>query len=201
MRNEFAVLLNGNPFAEGLVHYCHADTGCRCNGSREDTVKRIARLLMRLLFGRRPPVPQLSEWTSVKDCVCFLALGVGLNRIGPTVFSHSVSRLVPSNVGRVREELALVPAHAVPLEPAVHESAAQAIQGTEWHELVGRRIRFVREHIMAPSVQTHILLLAILTSAEASLVQHSRCVRRRHSDSRVGLHRDTDGVPPLRVSG
>lgn len=98
-------MLNSNPFGEGLVRFYHLSVGCNCSGLRADVVKVITCMLTRLLFGRRPPVSQLPEWTFVKECMSFLALGVDFYRVGSLVLSQNVSRPIPHIAGRAQGEL------------------------------------------------------------------------------------------------
>ena len=60
LREEFRLMVNGNPFGRYLSHYCTAENGCGCR-DRAASVKRITKVIVAAMFRRRPGVPQLKE--------------------------------------------------------------------------------------------------------------------------------------------
>ena len=105
-------MLNGPLGGSRLVHFCHASVGCRCSG-RDQSVKRIAQCVMKLVYPHRPRIPQLSEWTSCLDSLRFMSLGALLAGLHRKVFERSISRSCPVSVAS--SSLQLVPAAQAPL--------------------------------------------------------------------------------------
>lgn len=81
---------------------------CMSHSLRQNTVRRYAKCILRVIYPRRPTVPNIGEWTSCVSSVRFAALGVINHGIHRLVFNKSVG-FIPKHV-RTSQELQLVPA-------------------------------------------------------------------------------------------
>ena len=72
LRRDFEMYINGEAFTDKLVHHCVPGI-CSCV-SHDDCVTRVSVVLVKVIFFRRPPTPQIKEWTAVGHlfilCVC-----------------------------------------------------------------------------------------------------------------------------------
>ena len=68
-------------------------TGLRCACvDRNHTVNRMAKILIRTLYSKKPIPPQEAEWTSVSAAAATHAHGIVLHGLGRDIFAHAVSQ-------------------------------------------------------------------------------------------------------------
>lgn len=149
-----------------LTHHCHLAAGCGCK-SVSNTRHRIQQLLLRVMYRRRPAVPQLKEWTRCRDSSRFHCFGMLTSGLLQRVFHKAVQerpgghRHCPRHQGPWPQpqplpgpvHLALVPRAGVRAEaPQAPQPAPlqHIIDETDWHKLVGKKIKNAAS-IMSPS--------------------------------------------------
>lgn len=167
---ELGRMVNGPVFGGVLTHFCHPSVGCGCS-DRSESIRRVSTILCQTLFRRKPAVPQLKEWTAVQQSVEFVALGCCLQGVHRRVFEASVSPLVnhapratdAADAGHAAAALALVPAAHL---GAAAPSASASFENVGWHETNGKRVQYIRRHLMQPAEDLRILALSLLLGAE-----------------------------------
>lgn len=164
LRNKYLMLCNGSPFGERLVHHCHPSVGRDCQGSRDALVRRIARILVAVLYSRRPVEPQQSEWSSIRESMAFLAFTVNANRLGAHVFEQSVSRGLAGDA-HVEQYLAARSSALVPAAVVAETSVQPDVENLSWRTLAGNHINAVRAKIMQLAARLSIALLAVVIGA------------------------------------
>lgn len=149
---DFLRMCNGPLQSGRLVHYCHPSVGCGCT-SREDSVRRFSQAVTRIMYNRRPPVPQVTEWTSVRQSMAFLALPLLTGGLHRDVFECSIRPKRQSGPQAVQgsggDFLQLVPAPCLP--DGAGAGVESSIADSDWHAMVGQRTKFVSEKLMQPT--------------------------------------------------
>ena len=176
LRQEWRVMMNGYMLdpSQPLTHHCHLAAGCGCK-SVSNTRHRIQQLLLRVMYRRRPAVPQLKEWTRCRDSSRFHCFGMLTSGLLQRVFHKAVQERpgghqpLPGPVN-----LALVPwAGARAEAPQAPQPAPlqHFIDETDWHKLVGKKIKNAAS-IMSPSnmlVTLPCILEGVILEATESL--------------------------------
>jgi hypothetical protein len=195
LRDEFLKMLNGPLHNSQILHFCHESVGCQCS-SRGNTVKRISKIVVRCLFSKRPVVPQVKEWTAVHQSMTFLAFAASTHNLHRRIFDRSIAS-VEACRGAASEEGALV------LFPAAHLNGASVPQPTQgfienidWADMNGKRVSHISKHLMQPSQDLNILLMAVLLGAQEE-ISTFLFSQQRHAKPLLLLQACAQGNPAL----
>jgi len=180
MRDEYRTMINCHPAAPLPTHYCHAISGCRCGGEacgsvvqqQAITTRRCSKAMLKTGYTKKPTIAQVKEWTNVGEAMNWLAFILNANGIGFAVFSTAVTRIKPHAVNAAQallgRGLEIVP--APDLSQCFERPSDQAdIESMSWHALVGKRIKYIREHLMNAAALFVVTLLAVLVGAEETI--------------------------------
>jgi hypothetical protein len=143
LRDEYGLLFNC-PMLGPLAHACLPLGACKCK-SKEDTVKRMASILLRTMFARRPMKPELSEWTAVRRCFVWLAFSSMTHNLFRDVWKSAVSKWTAEN-----HRSSSVSAHMVDVD---------------WVALTGKRISVVSDAVAKPAWTVHVIMRTIFIDA------------------------------------
>lgn len=172
LRSQFLLMVNGTVGGDELVHFCEPHV-CAC-ADRAQAVERFGACLQKALFHKRPRVPQVQEWTSVQECMSFLALAVASHSIHRKAFAAAVS-MSPASAGHASGVEVLVPAIARQDRPS---SQAADVTLSDWHQMYGKRVGYVERNVFVDGESFRIMLLALLVVAEETMTPALLASRR-----------------------
>jgi len=183
-----------------LVYYC---SGPGCCTSRNELIEHITSALQATVFGTCMPVPMLSRWSKVTDCLLWMQTGFSVCNIlgmvfkeafnpdkqGEGIVSDTALIMMGQMASTAADDQAIVPVDGAAEPPDDPEFDA----GTKFFAVVGARLAkalaFMEEHTSAALTS---LFVAVLVPMQNIFHWHLAAQASASDDDMLGYESDTE---------
>ena len=154
-RKEFLCIDNGPLHTETITHYCGSECACR---DRTHTVQRLVFVWIRWVLGRRPPIPQLTEFTAIARAGRTIGFLAACHRVVAQAFDIMVGTMKPR--AELVPQLVANPAPTLNQTESSEPKVQEWFDQCNWHALQGARKQQVSEHLTTRSGLFHAIFIS-----------------------------------------